>query len=556
MRGARRQATLLCVALSFVGCADIDGLDTTTSAMNVAGPWALSPSARSIGDGQYVRYNGSPRIADGGRCTSTNAFACSCTHPACSRGLPGTLEFAAFLRRRFPQIRGAGGFDCCRQNTGDTAYLSVHSIGRAIDLSIPVLNGDANNTAGDAVANWLVEHAQEIGVQIVIWDRSSWRAERGAGDKLRPYTGPIPHIDHIHTELSLDGANRRTPFFTSGASQGGATCTPRCEGSRIVNADCSSGDCAFYGTACLADPTPRCGTPECPRTGMAFVCLDNSRRLECANGLIRSLGECGAYGAFCSTAGVATTAARCVFSLCVSGPTMAPYAHNQCSITPGRQLECFADGGAREVPCPSGQVCSMQSGSPRCVAPLSQCPVPPAGTPGLNERMVCLGGNTVARCINGNVYSVTTCGTGAMCIATGDTARCTESMQPGGDDNPDMPGPPDTPDAGMASVDAGRDAGTPVVDAGRDAGTVQVDAGRDAGRDAGPGRVDAGAAPVDAGVDAGSGGEAEDGGVLADGDGVVAGGCGCVVGGTPGGRGAGVWLALLALAGIGRRRRR
>lgn len=548
MREVLRRGRSALVAVALAGCADVDTLDTDTAGMNVAGPWTLPPSTRATGDRQYVRYDGSPLVSSGGRCTSANAFACSCTHPACSQGLPGTLEFAAFLRRRFSQIRGAGGFDCCRQNTGNTAYLSVHSIGRAIDLSIPLLNGDANNTAGDAVANWLVEHAQEIGVQIVIWDRSSWRAERAAGDKLRPYTGPIPHTDHIHMELSLDGANRRTPFFTSGASSGGTTCTPRCEGSRIVAADCSSGDCAAYGTQCLTDPTPRCGTPECPRTGTASVCLDSARILDCNNGVLRGVGNCGAYGAFCSTAGVTPTTARCVFSLCVSGPTMAPWAHNQCSITPGRQLECFADGGAREVPCPTGQVCSMATGTPRCVAPLPQCPVPPAGTMGLVERQVCLDAGTVARCINGNVYSVTRCGAGATCVAAGSAASCTASTMPGSDDDPDVP----MMDAGTTTVDAGRDAG----------GMMRVDAGTDAGRPP----TDSGAVAVDVGVedavaastDARAG--ATDAGSEGDADlpspGVLDGGCGCrATGGAPTPRGAGAALGAL-MAGLLRARRR
>lgn len=415
-----RHGLLLALAL---GCsADLGPTEQSVSEMTVAGPWRLPPSTAAAGDRQYVPYVGSARIADGGRCTSTNAFACSCTHPACSRGLPGTIEFAQFLRRRFPQIRSAGGFDCCRQNTGNTAYLSVHSIGRALDLMIATTGGDADNTAGDAVANWLVEHAQEIGVQIVIWDRSSWRAERPAGTKLQPYTGPIPHIDHIHMELNLDGANRRTPFFTSGAVSGGASCTARCEGTRIVLADCASGDCAAYGTTCIADPNPRCGTPGCPRTGTATICGNQSQIIHCNNGVVMSAGECGAYGAFCSTAGVGPTAARCVFSLCVAGPSAVPVAHLACSINAGRQLQCNADGSAREIACAAGQVCSMASGVATCVAPLPQCPVPAAGAPA-DDRTVCLNAETVARCYNGNVVSVTACGSGARCMASGARSR-------------------------------------------------------------------------------------------------------------------------------------
>ncbi len=306
----------------------------------------------------------------------------------------------------------------------NTAYLSVHSIGRAIDLMIPTIGGDADNTAGDAVANWLVENAQRIGVQLVIWDRSSWNASRAPGAKLNPYTGPIPHVDHIHMELSLDAANRRTPFFTSGEISGGA-CTARCDGARVVSADCSVGDCSVYGATCAADPTPRCVSPGCPRTGAGFICLDRSRRAECRDGLIVGVGECGMYGAFCSIAGVAPTAARCTFSLCVSGPEAAPTAHTTCSITAGQMLECDANGGARQVPCPAGQVCSVASGAARCTNPIPQCPVPAAGSPA-DDRTVCLGESTVARCYNGNVVSATPCGENGICSSLGGSVHCAQ----------------------------------------------------------------------------------------------------------------------------------
>ena len=417
-----RHGLLLALAL---GCsADLDASEQSVSEMRVTGPWRLPASTAAAGDRQHVPYVGSARIADGGRCTSTNAFACSCSHPACSRGLPGTLDFATFLRRRFPQITSAGGSGCCRQNTGNTAFLSVHSIGRALDLMIPTLGGDANNTAGDAVANWLVENAQRIGVQLVTWDRSTWNASRAPGTKLNPYTGPIPHVDHIHMELSLDAANRRTPFFTSGEINGGA-CAARCDGTRVVSADCSVGDCAAYGATCTAAPAPRCVSLGCPRTGAGFICLDRNRRAECRDGLIVATGDCGMFGAFCSVAGVAPTAARCTFSLCVSGPEAVPSAHTTCSITAGRLLECDANGGAREVPCPAGQVCSVAGGAARCTSPIPQCPVPTAGAPA-DDRTVCLGESTVARCYNGNVISATPCGENGICSSLSGSVHCAQ----------------------------------------------------------------------------------------------------------------------------------
>ncbi|MEZ4394447.1 MAG: hypothetical protein R3A48_25520 [Polyangiales bacterium] len=561
-------------ALVLLGCATgLDGADQVASGVRVAGPWVLPASTLAAGDRQYVPYTGSPRIADGGRCTSTNAFACSCTHPSCSRGLPGTLAFATYLRRRFPQIRSAGGFDCCRQNTGNTAYLSVHSIGRAIDLMIPTISGDADNTAGDAVANWLVANAQRIGVQLVVWDRTAWNGSRAPGTKVRPYTGPIPHVDHIHMELSVDGANRRTPFFTSGEVNGGG-CTARCDGARLLGADCAATECAALGATCAATPEPRCVSRECPPTGTAFICLDRGRRAECRNGLITAVGDCGAFGSYCSVAGVAPTAARCTLSLCVSGPEMIPEAHTACSITPGRLLECDASGAGREVPCPAGQVCSVESGAARCAQPQAVCPVPAAGAPA-DDRAVCLGESVVARCFNGNVIQATRCGDNGICSTLGGAPHCAQracvnadgSLRTGVVCAPGGVVVRCDPTGSFESVTR-CPAGTTclqypdgrafcgALDAGDDAGGAPMD------DDLPPEAPDGGAPPDDAGT-LPEVGQATDAAAAQDvvtatdldasGEGVVGAGCGCRAG-APRAFGASGWAVALGL--LVRRRRR
>jgi uncharacterized protein YgiM (DUF1202 family) len=78
---------------------------------------------------------------------------------------------------------------------------------------IPLKSGDANNAVGDQVANFLAQNAEKIGIQFIIWDRNSWNPSRGA-PKLRTYTGPVPHIDHLHVELTPAGARRMTEWFS------------------------------------------------------------------------------------------------------------------------------------------------------------------------------------------------------------------------------------------------------------------------------------------------------------------------------------------------------
>ncbi len=70
---------------------------------------------------------------------------------------------------------------------------------------------------GDPIANWLIEHSSEIGVQYLIFDRSQWSASRSS-DRVRAYTGPNPHIDHIHVEITLEASRQETPWYTGGGS--------------------------------------------------------------------------------------------------------------------------------------------------------------------------------------------------------------------------------------------------------------------------------------------------------------------------------------------------
>ncbi|MEZ4410033.1 MAG: MYXO-CTERM sorting domain-containing protein [Polyangiales bacterium] len=254
-------------------CVSEPAVDATTSEIAIPGPWVPSASARAAAASQRVPVVDPPAVSPLGRRTSTNPFACSCTHPACTPAHPGTRDLNAFLLRRYPFLR-AGGTYCCRQNSAATRVpmLSVHATGRAIDLMVPMTGGDADNTLGDQVANWLVENASFIGVQRVIWDRAFWNGERGFGLLS---SASLPHTDHLHVELSVDGAARRTAFFTSGASMG-TSCTARCDGARLIRSDCSTVDCAATGAPCLAGPPPACGAPPPPEPPEAAVVLGAS----------------------------------------------------------------------------------------------------------------------------------------------------------------------------------------------------------------------------------------------------------------------------------------
>ncbi len=260
------------LALGIAGCVDASWIGVSQEEIAIPGDWDAPATTRAIAATQRVDVVDPPPVLPLGSCTSTRPFEGTCTHPACLRAHPGTTELDAYIRGRWSYV-GAGGTYTCRRNSNPDAsdHLSVHSIGRAIDLMITPIGGQADNTRGDPVANWLIENAEYIGIQRVIWDGWYWNGERGFSQisDTRRSDGSYRtdhHVNHIHVELSVDGAARRTRFFTDGAPP--ATCPNVCYGTAVVQTDCSYVDCAVTGEVCLAGP-PRCGSgapPEPPES--------------------------------------------------------------------------------------------------------------------------------------------------------------------------------------------------------------------------------------------------------------------------------------------------
>ncbi|MBX3204309.1 MAG: hypothetical protein KF764_04535 [Labilithrix sp.] len=169
---------------------------STSNAVAVAGRWRLPAAVATAGAKVRLPYDGAP---------NWSARACS------GKLRAGTDRLGDFLEDEFAAITSVGGY-ACRQNTANRKKMSVHGTGRALDIFIPKIGGQANNTKGDAVANWLVMNAARIGVQMVIWDRTVWMAN---GKNDRAYSGPHPHDDHLHVELTVAASAMQTPWFSN-----------------------------------------------------------------------------------------------------------------------------------------------------------------------------------------------------------------------------------------------------------------------------------------------------------------------------------------------------
>jgi hypothetical protein len=168
---------------------DDDGsVAQSEDAISVAGRWKIPADVRAAGARARFAYDDAP---------AWNASRCG-------GGLkPGARRLRTDLNARFdPQILRIEGY-ACRANTANRSRMSVHGTGRALDIFIPRASGSADNTKGDVVASYLVSNAAALGIQLVIWDRTRWMVGRGEA----AYTGPHPHDDHIHAELTDEAAH-------------------------------------------------------------------------------------------------------------------------------------------------------------------------------------------------------------------------------------------------------------------------------------------------------------------------------------------------------------
>ncbi len=232
--------------------------------------WALTEEVVSAGDAQSVHYDG-----PGSRCSGG--------------ATQGALALGRYVREQFPDLvdqsidgHGIQIYNC--RNVRGGSGLSVHATGRAVDIFIPTLRGGAaDNSKGDVIASWLVENADRIGVQMIIWDRTIWKASGGT-PRDRCYAGTHPHNDHVHVELSLPASHMATPFFTEGPDAPVSSEVPPAEAppAQAPGAPPARGD-QYIGDTCTQDAdcgfstnlgSGRCFLEHEPASGVGFCTVD------------------------------------------------------------------------------------------------------------------------------------------------------------------------------------------------------------------------------------------------------------------------------------------
>ena len=118
----------------------------------------------------------------------------------CTTGAQPGAEAMARQWRRLTGRR-SGIHNCRKTEFGNS---SLHGEGRAIDLAANA-NDRLQKQQADAYVEWLIANAVEIQCATLIWNGRIWSwAHRTAG--WRPYGGKNKHRDHIHVNLTWEGA--------------------------------------------------------------------------------------------------------------------------------------------------------------------------------------------------------------------------------------------------------------------------------------------------------------------------------------------------------------
>jgi hypothetical protein len=258
---------------------------------------------------------------------------------------------------------------CNSCNLAAKPGYSNHQSGHALDL----------NTSSSGVLNWLNANAAKYGFKRTV-PSEAWHWEWWGGG---PGGGPCS-CQPTHCE----GSKMVSSCGKGDCAAYGATCVNDSKGVRCVSVFCpatgskqvcldsdkigtckdggiTSGSCGAFGATCVEDSLgARCVNVFCPAKGKTKVCLDDAKIMDCNNGAPSEPGDCSAYAAYCSIAGVSS--ARCVSAFCVDSAKDVPKAHDTC-LPDGTLAHCNSAGLPENAKaCPAGTKCVKTGNGAAC----------------------------------------------------------------------------------------------------------------------------------------------------------------------------------------------
>ncbi|MCA9545932.1 MAG: hypothetical protein KC613_16120, partial [Myxococcales bacterium] len=146
MRRTAPLAPLSFALLALAGCQpdapddDPPPTGTLVQAQARAGRWAIPADVLRVANQANVTITDAGAWRGEGRCSGTF-----------TRGAQRVKEWTL---AHWPQVTGVGGYSC-RPINGNNAVTSIHAVGRALDVFIPLDGGQADNDLGDELANYL-----------------------------------------------------------------------------------------------------------------------------------------------------------------------------------------------------------------------------------------------------------------------------------------------------------------------------------------------------------------------------------------------------------------
>lgn len=111
---------------------------------------------------------------------------------------PGARALMAALLAASPGLSNWGIYNCRNTALGNR---SAHGEGRALDIGCSVANGKK------LVALLRAVGPEKLGISVIIHNRVIMSAKSPDG---RRYTG-VPHLDHVHVEMTRSAAAKMTP---------------------------------------------------------------------------------------------------------------------------------------------------------------------------------------------------------------------------------------------------------------------------------------------------------------------------------------------------------
>jgi hypothetical protein len=173
--------------------------DVNVSKLSAGGDWVISDEAHNQMQSFSLPYDDAGADCQGGFTDGAN-------------------KLGELVKSRFSSAVDHNEGYACRANTANPSKLSMHAMGRAVDIMMTSEADSGGREAGKEVADFLLMNGDLLGVQFIIWDRTKCNlSQKQCGE----YTGPNAHTDHIHVEINEEAASGNAPYYQGTALRDG-----------------------------------------------------------------------------------------------------------------------------------------------------------------------------------------------------------------------------------------------------------------------------------------------------------------------------------------------